>query len=715
MQPTSSSEIESIVPQLRDDIVFSNRQNGSGLSYLMEDQSIGRFYGIGKSEYQFMCLIDGVKTLKQAFDEYQVRFGGDPDTQLGWEQAVKIFEFLNSESLLHSVNGHEIPSASENETTRKWINNVNPLGFRLDLFSAEPLAQNLSRTIGWLFGPFACAVWILCIGWAIALVVGNSTDMMDATKVVIQPENWIWLTLCWLFLKVIHESAHAVCCKVFGGQVGEAGINFLLFLPMPFVDVSSSWRFESRWKRIYVAMAGIYAELFVAAIFVVLWAYTDHPILDSIAVQMVLMASVMTLLFNANPLMKFDGYFVLSDLLRRPNLATNGARYQKSWVKQLLFGVQAREDFSSFDWTTKTYGWLAALWRILVAVGLLIGAAKLFHGAGIVLAAIAIFLWYLKPAATFVWNSLHANTPQQISKVRCFVTFCACSMLFLLSTWMPWPFAPYGNGVVDFSDQQIIRATSDGFLTKVLVQHGQHVSKGDLLAELENQELEFKYRSLVVDRQIAIVESRKLKREKKLAEYQAEQRKIQNLNEQIRILKNQTGKLLLTAPCDGFVVANDLNNNVGAFFKQGEIVMKVVSTNAVEIVSCVQAFDAPLFRKSLNRKVIIEFESGSRMESQLRTVEPKAIQEIIHPALSAQNGGPLPVKAGDPREEAEETELAKPVFKVKTVSMRRYADDTNPLLVGQRCRVYLAEESHSCFRAICFKVSNWLSSSWEQQ
>lgn len=705
--------LESLVPQLRRGLNFSKRRSAGEDNYLLEDPVNGQFYTLGRQEYQLLSFVDGRRSLRQIYQRYNPvdeNPSGTPaeanSQLLTWEQACKLFEFLSAEKLLATINGAEL-SDIEPPTDSRWLQNVNPIGIRIRLLAGDQISATLAHRFGFLLRPAAGLVWIFMMLWAGFLLLGSYSQLLSDARTIIQPENLILLTVCWLVLKLIHESAHAICCKSFGGKVGDVGINFLLFLPMPYCDVTSSWSFDSKWKRIAVALAGIYAELIVAAIFVVIWTYTGNPVLKLLAVQVIFMASLTTLLFNINPLMKFDGYFVLSDLLDRPNLATNGERYRRSWLKQVLFGIQARENLATFDRVTKVYGWLASIWRIVVAVGLMIAAATLFYGAGIVLAALAAFIWYMRPLALFLiglWR-----TPEQLSMSRCILTGCTLGVLIALSLWVPWPFAPAAPGVVEFAEEQFIRAHSSGFLTELHVKDGQWVKQGDLLAEFENPELKFQYDSLRIDREISILEARKLKRERKLAEYQAEQKKVRNLTEQIEVIKQQTGKLALLAPSDGFVVANDLGNQVGAFYEKGDSILKLVPSFAVQVVSCVEEFNAPLFGAAAEQKVVVEFESGASTTTTLRAMEPTAILDVIHPALSAEAGGPLAVH----KDQEQGTKLVEPVFKVRTASFASSQNGKMTLYPGQRCRLFLVGPSHNCWTAIHYKLANWLKRNWE--
>ena len=271
-EPVMDSEnFEALVVELRDDLSFANRQ-GRGLGHLIEVREESRFFNIGENEYRFLCQLDGKRNLREAFDEYcKIHRDRSTTNIFSWENATQLFKFLLGQNLVARVNGRTI-AVDDSQDAGQIVKNVNPYGFRIKLFDADSIASGLSAQLGWLFHRIAFWVWTFIAAVAILIALGNWKEIVADTKTVIQPENWMWLTLCWVFLKIIHESSHAICCKRFGGVVGESGVNFLLFLPMPYVDVSSSWKFESKWHRIYVALAGVYAELFVASVFVFVWA-----------------------------------------------------------------------------------------------------------------------------------------------------------------------------------------------------------------------------------------------------------------------------------------------------------------------------------------------------------------------------------------------------------------------------------------------------------
>jgi len=154
------------------------------------------------------------------------------------------------------------------------------------------------------------------------VAIDHAPGLKEQGQSVLAPDNLVLLYVGLILAKAVHEFGHAMACRRFGGEVHVMGIMFMVFTPMPYVDVTSAWAFRSRWQRILVGGAGMLTELFLAALATFIWANTGAGTLHSLTYNMMFVASVSTVLFNANPLMRFDGYYILADLLDIPNLYT---------------------------------------------------------------------------------------------------------------------------------------------------------------------------------------------------------------------------------------------------------------------------------------------------------------------------------------------------------------------------------------------------------
>jgi hypothetical protein len=200
-------------------------------------------------------------------------------------------------------------------------------------------------------------------------------DLAAELAVVVDRVDW---------LKFFHELGHALVCHRYGGNIRETGVVIAFFAPLAYVDASSCWSFRSRWHRIHTALAGVYVELIIASLSILAWKWCDSVVLRHVLQNTIIMASVSTLLFNLNPLMKFDGYYVLSDLLQIPNLSTQANSVITELARRIFFGDSGSRPtvIGQQRWVLLAYGAAAMVWRLLVTFSLLIMASVLFHGAG---------------------------------------------------------------------------------------------------------------------------------------------------------------------------------------------------------------------------------------------------------------------------------------------------------------------------------------------
>jgi putative peptide zinc metalloprotease protein len=471
-----------------------------------------------------------------------------------------------------------------------------------------------------------------------------------------------------VILKAIHETSHGVACKRYGGPVREMGLLFILFAPLAYVDVTSSWRFRSRWQRIHVAAAGMYSELFMAAIAAIVWANGVSGWLSHLCFNIIIMSSVTTLLFNANPLMKFDGYYILSDLLGIPNLYVNGQQYLHYWARRYVFGIRhALPNCSGVKgMLTRVYGVASFVWRVVICVGLTLAAAALFHGAGIVLACLAVLLWVGLPGLKLMRYLVYGKPGEQPNRLRFLMTtgssLAAC---FAILVFVPWPGACVAPAIVDYSPLTVVRAGADGFVSKIEVETGQYVQTGQVLAVLRNRELQNELADLELSIEQSKIRSRQLEQQNELAACQAEVENRQSLLKQLSEKKSQVDHLAVRAPCHGKVIQCDANKLLDSYVHVGDELLSIGDDNKKELRTSIAQNDLDAFSAQLNKTVCVKFPGAAVTQMRLTKLIPRARLTPIHPALAALNGGPLAVKSAESSTDIESSntyELLTPRF-----------------------------------------------------
>ena len=218
---------------------------------------------------------------------------------------------------------------------------------------------------------------------------------------ILASETLLFTWLALIGLKVVHEFGHAYACKVFGGKVPEMGAYLIAFTPCAYVDASAAWGFPQLRQRVIVSLAGMYVESIVAFVALLVWSWTDDLLVSSCAHQVVVLSTAVTVLFNINPLMRYDGYYVLSDVTGTPNLRQRGLAEVQSLLKRLI-GIRAPQTADGVGqiWFLRIYGFLSAIYKVSLVLAICTMIAFKFYLVGIVLAVIFLATVVLGADAT---------------------------------------------------------------------------------------------------------------------------------------------------------------------------------------------------------------------------------------------------------------------------------------------------------------------------
>ncbi|MFM9964543.1 MAG: efflux RND transporter periplasmic adaptor subunit [Planctomycetaceae bacterium] len=632
--------------RLRPDLVFRPERSSGGVWYHVECPEQHRFFRIGLAEYTFVSLLDGDTTPAEAISLTAREMVQDAFSE---DQAVTILVWL-LENGLATVTDSGLSRAKpwaaaiEQRQQRKTLERLNPLWLKIPFGDPDRLATSLTKVFGWIHSVPAMLIALL-LGVA-ALVTLNTAwpEFTKSARTILDPDNWLWLTLTWLVLKVVHEASHAVACKRLGGTVPETGVIFVLLAPVAYVDVTSSLRFRSKWQRIQIAAAGMYVELFLAALALLLWQRVDAELPRHLLHNVIVMASLSTLLFNANPLMKFDGYYILSDLLELPNLAPRGSESVNRVVRRVLFGTSStgvRESPLRSRLIT-AYGFAALLWRVVVTIGLLITASALFQGLGLSLAIAGLLFWggktllrWFRAAATLL-----SRSPARFARAVLVIVVVATGVGGLLSA--PWPATRTAPGFVEHRDLAVIRAGSPGFVVAVHVHDGQEVQAGDVLIELQNLELETEVSDLLAAIGQSELKYHRLLKDQETADAQVESGHKASLEKRLHEKRRQFDTLTVTAPQSGRVMSRVLPSLLGTFAHEGDELLTIGDDTRKEFLASVAQSDVHDLHVAAN--VPLRLHGTGPLTGQVRQVTPRASHVPPHAAVTVMAGGPLSVR-----------------------------------------------------------------------
>jgi len=612
--------------------------------FVLEDPVRGKFFRLGAVEYQFFARLDGQRTVREILAELASNHG---TTALNEQEALGMAEWFVEQELAdtHASRsaGQQAQQSRRAQRGRRFA--WNPLFIKTRMGNPDRMLDRLLPMCRLAFSWPAIMVWFLVVSSACLQVVTRTDRLAQESVGILAPQNWIQLLLVWVMLKGIHECAHGVACKAWGVPVREWGVMWVLASPMAYVDATAAWRLPEKWCRIAISMAGMYAELFLAAVAAWVWICLDRGLMSHLCYQVMITAGVSTLVFNANPLMRFDGYFVLSDLWEVPNLSVLAQRNISYFLRKFVWGLPASKPSvaRAKRWGILVYSVLAWIWRITMMLGLIVAAQRMFWGAGTILAILTTVMWLGVPVlrgAIRIWQGKEqACSWIRLATVASTLSLVASAAFF----WIPWPVGISAPAIVEGQNDAVLRARSPGFIRRILVTNDQEVQAGQVVMVLENDALDQELQDLQL--QIAQIVSRRdeLLDQGDLAAEQSQHRFQEALEKRFHERTRDCQQLAVKAPRAGRVWGPSLNDRLGTFVEAGTELMRVLDHEKQVRIS-VHQDDGEYFRAILGRDTWVSPRSGVAFPARLVEVQPHASVQVFDSQLTALEGGPLAVQ-----------------------------------------------------------------------
>ncbi|MEZ6059050.1 MAG: hypothetical protein R3C19_01680 [Planctomycetaceae bacterium] len=694
---------------LRPSVRFVPQVYGNETFYHIEDAATGNYYRIGYTEYVFVSLLDGKTTFSEAL---AITAQTQSATALPQQQAMSLYCWL-LENNLADIDETSVARSRTGDVKagrrKPFLARFNPFWFRIPLGRPDAALKALQPVLGWLFSVRATVLAVLMMAAAV-IAVGMEWDRFRSASVaVFAPDNWLWLLLSWIGLKCAHETAHGLTCHRYGGSVRDSGIILAFLAPLAYVDVTSSWGFSSRWQRIHVAVAGMYIELLLASLAVFGWLVSESAVVSHVLYNVIVMASLSTILFNANPLMKFDGYYILSDLLQTPNLQAQSSQAVSHSVSRVLFGVRATAPASlgRSAWLLRIYGVAAMLWRVVVTLTLLIAGSVLFHGAGLLLSVLGALAWFGAP----VWNAARsANRLWSESPARLVRGAILAGTIVALATTalfgMPCPFVATAPGIVELPEGAAVRAGTDGFIRQIHVQTGQAVEEGTLLLTLENQQVRADHADLQIQIQQETIRLQSAIEKHDAGRARVARGNLTSLADRLSETARQVAHLEVRATTSGRVLARDLRARLDTFVREGDELLSIDIGKPREFRVSISQNDFPLAHSRIGDSLAVRIGTRGRFRGVLQRLTPRASRRLPAESLAATAGGPLPVTSSqEPDSRDSRQELTTERFDAVVALPPETADFLNS---GERGYVSLGLRDESVASHLNYQFRGWL-------
>lgn len=566
--PVSSSS-RALALRKRPDLVERLLYFGRRRHWVVKDPLTWRFFQLRDEEHEVLSALDGTASLDSIRRRLEARFA---PRLVSIEQVQQFIERLHADGLVVA----DAPDQAEallkrRRGRRRWKlveTLANPLAIRFRGIDPHAALERLYPWCRWMFSPWVLAGCVLLVLAALALVVVEFDVVRrraPALAAWLTPRSALWLLATLAVTKVIHELGHALAARHFGGRCHELGVMLLVFTPCLYCNVSDAWLFADKWRRAAVGAAGIAVELVLAAACTFLWWFSQPGLFNLLCFNVMTVCSIGTVLFNGNPLLRYDGYYILCDLLQTPNLGPRSDACMRRWLARRLWGW----DSPSAGDLQHPSAWLLAysaashayrlgliaviLWgvsRMLVAQRLDAAAAAL---VGVVVGGVAV-----GPAIRAGRLLADPRTRPPFRGGRAAAGWLAVLAAAAAVLAVPLPCRIVEPVVVEPRDARAVYVSVPGMLFDA-VPPGAIVRRGQALARLENLDLSKQAAQLAgrasrQQRHVRSLETRSLTDDSARLLLPAARQTLADLLSQQRQLQRDLTRLTLTAPTDGVVL-----------------------------------------------------------------------------------------------------------------------------------------------------------------
>ena len=675
----------------KDSLRFTMRESGNGVWYLVEDEITGRFFQIGLAQYTFLSLLNGNRSVNQAMMKTATLLR---QHAINEHEAANLCKWAIESGLVEtelSNSASRRAEKSDSEATRKAMEWLNPITFKIPLANPDRLVSIAERYTGWLFSWGGLILWLIVVMFGFFQLASHWQPFLTNRTASFSSSDFLWLVATWFALKLVHESCHTLVCKRFQGRIHSCGILLLLLIPLPYVDVTSSWRFENKWQRIFTAAAGMMGELLIAAIACCVWVWSDPGPLQYHAGNVIIATTLHTLLFNANPLMRFDGYYMLSDLLEIPNLYTHGRQYVKGLFKRIYFGngPAGLKEVGCRALFVKIYGVLNVAWFFVIAFGLLLGAYSMLDGIGLLVALVGGLLWIGLPVLAFVKYLTVGSELEKPNRARfAFAALLTCGLLSGFLVLCPSPSVVSAPLVIDYEPLSTVRARAAGFAKVIHVVNGQSVEPGQLLVTLDNPELIEELESLNIDLKISRLRADALLSKGDVPALKLENESLAGMEKRREELVKLVACLEIRATQSGVVLARDLSSAEQTYFRPGDEILSIGNERDIQAIALARQEDVDWIEAGDDSAV--EIWIWGRIDTvaihgTISRINPRARNDLPHESFSASVGGPLAVVSRGQVESLKDGEQDSLMLTDPRVSLRIAlpADQRCQLMAGQ--------------------------------
>ncbi|MDQ7782091.1 MAG: efflux RND transporter periplasmic adaptor subunit [Desulfomonilaceae bacterium] len=632
-------------PKFRPDIrrhAFGEAHGGQ--SIVLEDPVANKFFRLSSYEFDLLRVLDGTVTVEEAVEK--LRLYGRYYTI---EHASKLLEQFSRVGLLlgtahgYSANQMRLKASLEEARRKRSL-------FRI-YFLFIPLVnpdEFLSRTL-WLWrmavNPVTALIPIILAPAAIYLLISGLMRFQTEYLFFFNVRNLAVLWIAIALVKLIHEFSHAYTAKSLGLHVPEMGVGFLLFFPVLYCNTTAAWQLADRRQRMWISAAGVFSEACIAVFSVFVWYFTNPGIVNSVAFYLMAISLLTSILFNANPLMKFDGYFVLADWLRIPNLQSRSFGLLRYLFWNRVLGVEsfrARRNRGKEFSILLVYGIAAFIYRIFLYAGIVIGIYYRFDKTlGIMLGCLAFTLFVVRPLVGGM-SGLWKRRSEMSFRPYGLAVFAAFLVSAGVLVTIPWSRNSVYPCYIDSTMVRKIVIPVEAPVGNVYARKGERVREGTTILSLDSTRLEYELRDKKLEKsllseEIAIIEASG----NDLARIPLKRIELSQTSDALKEIREDMSRLEWKAPFNGVITDLATNLQPGARLEKGTVVGELTGEEQCEVIGLVPEHEIGKVREGTAVEIWFPIGTGTSFSATVKEISVFHREDLADSPFSSRFGGEI--------------------------------------------------------------------------
>lgn len=650
-----------------------------GRSYWVVKEPVGlNYFRFHDEEYAILNMLDGHTSLQQIKDRFQADFAPQRITLQDLQQFIGMLHRSGLVISRATGQGRQLRRRGDDKRKKELLGKLaNVFALRFRGIDPEGLLNFLNPFTWWFFTLPALILVSLFGLSAITLVLVNIQEFRSKLPTFEQffaAHNWIYLGVTMALVKVLHEFGHGLSCKRYGGECHEMGVMMLVFTPCLYCNVSDSWMLPNKWHRVFIGAAGMYVELALASVATYMWWFSEPGMFNFLCLSVMFICSVSTVVFNGNPLLRFDGYYILMDILEIPNLRQKATEILKRWFQKNCLGLELQENPFL---PQRSKGWFAlytvasVIYRWVVVYSIMIFLIKVLEPYGLqALGRIVAFTGLVGMVVKPAWDIIKFfRIPGKASKMKrknMTISLAIAGLILALIVWLPLPYHVRCAAEIQPQDSQQVFAMVPGRLVQFYKRPGDAVQAGDVIAQLDNVEERTQLAQYQGELNEAKVKLDVLKDRPRLEDARSQLEiqldKVRSREALVKEVSDRIAQLTVTAKESGVIYApppkaipkqldeeeqlpswsdNPFDaKNQDAFFAESDLLCLIGQPNRWEAMLVIDQHDIDLVNENHEVEILLEADRSNSIAGRIAKISEMDMKEAPE-NIALQSGGAL--------------------------------------------------------------------------